>query len=157
MNHELVARMSRSHFDPRVPDLVRRDQTSKKMAWSFVLDHPFDYAKLSLRRLWTTLLPFDPRGKQHWGERLLLGAYWLLVYPAATIGLICTLREHSGSQTNLLAWLIGLNLAAISAVLYWSDLRFRIGIDLLLGCFAGPLYARFLTKGNAQQQGVMQT
>jgi 4-amino-4-deoxy-L-arabinose transferase-like glycosyltransferase len=153
MNHELSALLASRQFDPRIPDPVRRDQTCKQMARNFVLSHPFDYVKLSVRRFWTTLLPFDPRGSQHRSERLMLAVYWLLIYPAGIIGVIRALKVFSGPDTKLLVWLIVLNLAAISAVLYWSDLRFRIGIDLLLACFAAWLYAQFLASRSEQKRG----
>ena len=40
----------------------------------------------------------------------------------------------------LLTLIIALNLLSIMAVFYWSDLRLRVGMDLMLGCFAGWFY-----------------
>jgi SAM-dependent methyltransferase len=53
------------------------------------------------------------------------------------------------TEGALLALLILLNLMSISAVLYWSDLRFRLGIDLLLGCFAGSAYTKFFQRNSS--------
>jgi hypothetical protein len=131
---ELRPLLADGRFDPRTPAAVRLDQASKRVALRFVVEHPSWYAKLAIRRLWTTLLPYDPRGSQRRHERLVLTAYWLLVYPAGMMGL---LRAPKGPAAKFLVLLICLSLASIMAVLYWSDLRFRVGIDLLLGCFAG--------------------
>jgi hypothetical protein len=106
----------------------------------FVRDHPGVYLKLVVRRFWTTLLPYDPRGEQTWHERVVLLGYWLLVFPAGMVGMLFGLRRPEAGRW-LLGILILLNLASIMALLYWSDLRFRVGIDLLLGCFAGWTYA----------------
>jgi 4-amino-4-deoxy-L-arabinose transferase-like glycosyltransferase len=137
---ELLAAQS---FDPRVPEAVRLDRVCKLIAVQFVKDHPVAYAKLALRRFWTALLPYDPRGDQRPPERLALSLYWLLVFPAGIIGMILAVRRVDPARA-LLASLIVLDLASITAVLYWSDLRFRIGIDVLLACFAGWAYDEFL-------------
>lgn len=145
MNHQLSVLLASRQFDLRVPDPVRRDQVCKQMAVSFLKDHPLGYAKLAVRRFWTSLLPYDPRGNQRRFERFALTVYWLLVYPAGLVGIALASKERLMHDWKFLVLLIVLNLAAIAAVLYWSDLRFRIGIDLLLGCFAGVAYTSFLT------------
>ena len=48
--------------------------------------------------------------------------------------------------SKLLTFIIALNLLSIMAVIYWSDLRFRVGIDLLLGCFAGRCYSEIMRR-----------
>jgi 4-amino-4-deoxy-L-arabinose transferase-like glycosyltransferase len=126
--------------NPRVPMAVLRNRVSRYMAARFVSQHPGVYAKLVLRRFWTTLLPYDPRGDQRWHERVALFVYWLLLFPAGLSGLLRALTPIEPKRA-LLALLIVLNVFSIAAVLYWSDLRFRVGIDLLLACFAGWLYA----------------
>jgi len=127
----------------RLPAAVRSDRLSQRMALQFVSDHPAAYAKLAFRRFWTTLLPYDPRGSQGRGERIVLLLYWLLLFPAGLLGMMDSLRRIEAGRL-LLALLVILNLLSIAAVLYWSDLRFRVGIDLLLACFAGWEYARIL-------------
>ena len=136
------AQMNTMPFDPRVPPCVRLDRASRRVAAQFVKDNPVAYAKLSLRRFWTSLLPYNPRGRQHRIERIAFSIYWLAVFPAGVVGLVRgkNLREPG---RVLLALLIALNLLSISAVLYWSDLRFLVGIYLLLACFAGWTYDEF--------------
>jgi len=123
----------------RVPAAVRGDRLSRHKAIQFVSDHPAAYAKLSFRRFWTTLLPYNPRGSQHLQERIVLSLYWLSVFPAGLLGMVAALKRIEAGRL-LLGLLVVLNLLSIAAVLYWSDLRFRVGIDLLLGCFAGWEY-----------------
>jgi 4-amino-4-deoxy-L-arabinose transferase-like glycosyltransferase len=123
----------------QIPAVVRGDRISQRIAERFVFDHPEAYAKLVFRRFWTTLLPYDPRGIQHLSERVVLFLYWLLVFPAGLVGMVVALKQIDTGRL-LLGLLVILNLLSIAAVLYWSDLRFRVGIDLLLGCFAGWEY-----------------
>ena len=124
----------------RVPAVVLRERSSRRMAVQFVSDYPAAYAKLAFRRFWTTLLPYNPRGSQRLHERIALFLYWLVVFPAGLLGMVVALKRTEYGRL-LLGLLVILNLLSIAAVLYWSDLRFRVGIDLLLGCFAGWGYA----------------
>jgi len=134
----------------RVPAAVRRDRLSQRLAFQFVSHHPGDYAKLTFRRLWTTLLPYDPRGRQHSHERMVLFIYWLLVFPSGLLAMVVGLKRIDSGRL-LLGLLVILNLLSIAAVLYWSDLRFRVGIDLLLACFAGCGYAEVFRPQRQQQ------
>ena len=156
------AQMELLTFDARVPACVRADLASRRVALQFVKDHPLIYARLVVRRLWTALLPFNPRGNQRRTERIVLLLYWLAVFPAGIFGLIfgSTFGSTAGGKRNLpafnqpgrmlLAVLMLLNLLSIAAVLYWSDLRFLVGIYLLLGCFAGLAYDELLDRGRAR-------
>lgn len=126
----------------RLPAAVLRDRASRRVAAKFVFAHPAMYTKLAFRRFWTAFLPYNPRGQQHFYERAVLVLYWILVFPAGISGTIIGF-ERLNTERVLLGLLILFQLAAITAVLYWSDLRFRLGIDLLLGCFAGWRYVVF--------------
>jgi len=136
--------------ETRIPVAVRRDRLSRSIALRFVSENPGAYAKLVFRRLWTTLLPYDPRGAQHSKEKIVLLLYWLAIFPAGLIGILLGAGRFEPRRI-LLALLVVLNLAAIAAVLYWSDLRFRIGVDLLLACFAGWTYSEMLQRREATQ------
>ena len=140
VDEQRLVRREAGTADSRVPAAVRRDHLSRSIAVQFVSDHPAAYAKLAFRRFWTTLLPYDPRGSQHPYERIVLFLYWLLVFPAGLLGMVFALKRIDSGRL-LLTLLVILNLLSIAAVLYWSDLRFRVGIDLLLACFAGWGYA----------------
>ncbi len=136
-------------FDPRTPAAVRSDRLSRRLVLDFIREHPSTYAKLVIRRLWTTLLPFNPRGNQRLPERIALSIYWLAVYPAGLGGLLLMARRLDPSRA-LLILLALLNLLSIAAVLYWSDLRFRITVDIPLTCFASLAYSEWLWR-TAQQ------
>lgn len=125
---------------------MRVDMASRRVALQFVKDHPLIYAKLAIRRFWTSLLPYDPRGNQHRKERIVLVLYWLLLFPAGIAGMFKSLKTVDAGRM-LLTVLLLLNLLSIAAVLYWSDLRFMVGVYLLLGCFAGCTYDEFLHRG----------
>jgi 4-amino-4-deoxy-L-arabinose transferase-like glycosyltransferase len=137
-------------IDPRVPVATRRDRLSWSIGLQFVSEHPASYAKLAFRRFWTTLLPYDPRGNQRLHERIVLFLYWVLVFPAGLLGMVLALRRIESGRL-LLALLVTLNILAIAAVLYWSDLRFRVGIDLLLACFAGSGYVEILQRQESRR------
>jgi len=139
---QAVAQMMR--FDPRTPAPVRRDRISRRVALEFISAHPVTYAKLVFRRLWTTMLPFDPRGNQRLHERVVLLLYWLGLYPAGVGGLILAVRRLDARQALLIV-LAFLNLLSIAAVLYWSDLRFRVAIDIPLACFAGYAWSHLFS------------
>jgi hypothetical protein len=139
---QALAQPAAAALDPRIPAAVRRDLFSRRIAAHFVLAHSGAYVKLAIRRFWTTLLPYNPRANQRLHERIVLFLYWLLVFPAGIVGMIVGRRTEPGRL--FLGLLIILNLLSIMAILYWSDLRFRVGIDLLLSCFAGWLYSGLL-------------
>jgi 4-amino-4-deoxy-L-arabinose transferase-like glycosyltransferase len=143
VNQQRRAQYDAGTAGSRVPAVVRGDRLSRRIAEQFVFDHPDAYAKLAVRRFWTTFLPYDPRGDQRLTERVVLSLYWLLVFPAGLVGMVVAFRRMEAGRL-LLGLLLILNLLSIAAVLYWSDLRFRVGIDLLLGCFAGWEYSRIL-------------
>jgi len=134
-----------SYTASRMPVAVKQDRISTQVALAFIREHPAAYGKLALRRLWTTLLPYDPRGNQRLHNRIAFLLYWLAIFPAGIAGMMVW-PKRTEAQTILLVLLMGLNLLSIMAVLYWSDLRFRVGIDLLLGCFAGWYYSKVLGR-----------
>jgi 4-amino-4-deoxy-L-arabinose transferase-like glycosyltransferase len=128
-----------------LPAAVQFDRLSRRAALSFIGEYPFAYGKLAVRRLWTCLLPYAPRGNQRWHERIALILYWIAIFPAGFAGLFFWLKRLE-PRTTLLALIIALSFLSIMVVLYWSDLRFRIGIDLLLGCFAAWSYSELNRK-----------
>jgi len=84
-------------------------------------------------------------------ERIILSLYWLLVFPVGVFGLIAACRRIESGRL-LLGLLVVLNLLSVGAVLYWSDLRFRVGIDLLLGCFTGWAYTEIYRFRHHEQR-----
>jgi 4-amino-4-deoxy-L-arabinose transferase-like glycosyltransferase len=145
VDEQVRAQLESTVLKSRTPAAVLRDRASRRVAAKFIFAHPATYAKLAFRRFWTTFLPYNPRGQQHFYERAVLVLYWILVFPAGILGTIIGF-QHLETERVLLGLLILFQLTAIAAVLYWSDLRFRLGIDLLLGCFAGWTYAAFFQR-----------
>lgn len=139
LGKERAALMETYHFGPRVPLATRIDIVSRFIAVRFVKQHPGSYTKLVIRRLWTTLLPFNPRGNQRSHEKLVLFLYWLVLFPAGSAGIFLA-AKHIDPAKLFLAALVLINLLSIMAVLYWSDLRFRISLELPLTCFAAYTY-----------------
>ena len=83
-----------AYADPSLlPAAIRFDHISAIAAMQFISKHPGSYAKLALRRLWTTLLPFDPRANQRLVNRISFVAYWLVVFPAGFVGLGIKLKR----------------------------------------------------------------
>jgi len=113
-----------------------RDRVNARLALRFIEAHPAAYLKLCLRRLWTVLLPYNPRADQRLLQRASFTLYWLPVIPAGLLGAALQLRSRRKGPA-LLGLLVLTNLLALAAVMVHSDLRFRVGIDLLLACFAG--------------------
>jgi hypothetical protein len=130
-------------------EAVLWDRLDARLGLAFIEENRGAYLELCARRLWTALLPYNPRGEQRWHTRVALLVYWLLVFPAGFMGLALVLRRRVERPT-LLAVEIGVNLLAIVAVFFWSDLRYRIGMDLLLGCFAGWQYAVLWGRGTRE-------
>jgi 4-amino-4-deoxy-L-arabinose transferase-like glycosyltransferase len=128
-----------------LPAAVLIDRISGRLALVFIREHPAAYGKLAFRRLWTALLPYDPRGNQRLHNRLAFVAYWLAIFPAGIASAAVGLKRME-ARPMLLVLLVALNILSIMAVLYWSDLRFRVGIDLLLACFAGWGYDEVLRR-----------
>jgi 4-amino-4-deoxy-L-arabinose transferase-like glycosyltransferase len=146
-----IANLRTSFSIPELPAVVQFDLLSRRAALDFIRHRPADYAKLAIRRLWTCLLPYLPRGNQHLHERIAITLYWLAVFPAGAIGLLLSLKRIQ-PRTALLAIIIAESFLSIMAVLYWSDLRFRIGIDLLWGCFAAWTYSEYLFGNRSQNK-----
>ena len=156
LDEQRRTQMAARTFDPRVPDCVRLDLVSRQVGSQFVKNDPTAYVRLSVRRLWTSLLPYNPRGNQRRMERIVLSLYWLAVFPAGIVGMFLGRRLLEPGRL-LLALVMVLNLLSIAAVLYWSDLRFMVTIYLPLACFAGWAYDEFLLRRTATSTQVVST
>jgi hypothetical protein len=151
------------HYDPKWAELmpslraqgrdniVWLDRTAMRLGLEFIAEQPAAYLKLCIRRAWTVLLPFNPRAGQRLVQRGAFLVYWLLVVPAGVIGAIRHLRPLKTRPALLLVLLL-INLATLAAVLVHQDLRYRVGVDLLLGCFAGWTYSELLPSWRASRQ-----
>jgi 4-amino-4-deoxy-L-arabinose transferase-like glycosyltransferase len=130
--------------------VVTQDRVYGTLGARFIREQPLTYLKLSLRRAWTVLLPFHPKAQQGRLQRAMIAGYWLLVIPAGLAGAAAHLRR-SGTLPALLVLLIAATLLPLVLVYFSPDMRYRIGADLLLGVFAGWLYARLAVTRPALQ------
>lgn len=85
-------------------------------------------------------------------QRAAFAAYWLAIMPAGIISMFIQLRRPR-QRMAMLVLLIAVNLATTAAVLIHQDLRFRVSIDLLLGCFAGWGYSEALDRITSRRRG----
>ncbi len=125
--------------------MVWQDRIAGRIAVEFIIENPLSYVKLSVRRLWTVLLPFNPRGEQRLVQRFAFTIYWLVVVPAGLVGIAMSVRWPP-LEPRLLALVAATSLATLAAVLVWSDLRYRVGLDIILGSFAGWAYSRLAAR-----------
>jgi dolichyl-phosphate-mannose-protein mannosyltransferase len=124
------------------------DRVAGMVALRFIADNPITYLKLCLRRLWTLVLPYNPRADQRPIQRAAFALHWAAVVPGGLIGALVCLRRPR-THPALLGLLIAVNLATLAAVLIHQDLRFRVGVDLLLGSFGGWGYCRWFGSSPA--------
>jgi hypothetical protein len=130
---------------PEPIGMVWEDRIAGRIAAEFIAENPLSYIKLSTRRLWTVLLPFNPRAEQRLVQRFAFTMYWLVVVPAGVVGIAMSVR-WAPLEHRLLALVAATNLATLAAVLVWSDLRYRVGLDVILGSFAGWAYSRVAAR-----------
>jgi hypothetical protein len=126
---------------PERISMVWKDRIAGRIAGEFIVENPLSYVKLTARRLWTVLLPFNPRAEQGLVQKLAFTMYWLVVVPAGLVGIAVSVR-WSPLEPRLLALVAAASLATLAAVVVWSDLRYRVGLDVILGSFAGWAYSR---------------
>jgi hypothetical protein len=130
---------------PEPISMVWKDRIAGRIAAEFIVENPLSYLKLTARRLWTVLLPFNPRAEQGLVQRFAFTMYWLVVVPAGLVGIAMSVR-WSPLQPRLLALVAAASLATLAAVVVWSDLRYRVGLDVILGSFAGWVYSRLAAR-----------
>jgi Dolichyl-phosphate-mannose-protein mannosyltransferase len=121
--------------------VVLQDRIDARLALEFIEAQPMDYLRLTARRAWTVLLPYHPRSQLGALQRTALAMYWLTVLPVGVIVLLVNFRQVRGLQC-LLILLIGAALLPLVLIYLSPDMRYRVGADILLGCFAGWGYDR---------------
>ena len=63
--------------------------------------------------------------------------YFILVIGLGFVSLVIGLKKGLQREAKLLIWVALANYIPLVAIYVSSDLRYRTGIDLILGCFAG--------------------
>jgi hypothetical protein len=126
---------------PRVVQMVREDRADLKAGLEFIFQNPASYLELCWRRAWTTFLPFHPRAYPGLGHRAFLLLYWGAVVVAGAIGMAREAIKGLDRRAGLLIALAGANIVPLVLAFTSHDYRFRVGADLLLGCFAARLWS----------------
>jgi dolichyl-phosphate-mannose-protein mannosyltransferase len=129
----------RQQASGRLGTVVSEDRIYGTLGVRFVLHHPVDYARLTLRRLWTLPLPFHPKHTLGAVQQLAMVLYWLAIVPGSVAGMWIGVRRLNARQI-LLVLLIGATLAPLALIYFSPDMRYRVGAELLMACFAGWIY-----------------
>jgi hypothetical protein len=135
---ERLRLLARLPADQRM-SAVREDRIYGALGIQFIREHPITYLRFCLGRAWTGLLPFHPRQALGRVPRIALSLYWLAVIPAGFVGAFISLRKLQ-KHTLLLLLLIAATLSPLILIYFSSDMRYRVGADLLLAAFAGWVY-----------------
>ncbi len=94
--------------------MVWQDRIAGRIAAEFIVENPLFYVKLTARRLWTVLLPFNPRAEQRLVQRFAFTIYWLVVVPAGLVGIARSVRWPP-LEPRLLALVAATSLAGPAA------------------------------------------
>jgi len=131
---------------PKEPRVVNNDRVYGTLGVRFVMEHPVDYLRLCVRRFWTALLPFHPKQGLGAGQKSLMLVYYVVVLAVGAVSAIrCAVARPSREVVLLLVVLLG-SFIPLMIVFVSHDLRFRIGVDLMLACFAGYGWSRLLKQ-----------
>ena len=142
----VVRRMALIERMPVGPSVVINDRVGVILGARFVKEHPIDYFRLCVRRLWTALLPFHPKQELGTGQKSVMLAYYILVLIVGAVSAVrCTIARPSREIVLLLIVLFS-SFMPLILIFVSHDLRFRVGIDLILGCFAGYGWTRMLKQ-----------
>jgi dolichyl-phosphate-mannose-protein mannosyltransferase len=132
---------------PAQPFSFWNDRAYAQLGREFVLQHPVDYLRLCVRRAWTTFLPYHPRQNVGAGKKLVLVGYFVLVIAMGLVSIFVGTPKGLSPYAKVLLWVAVASYAPLVAVYVSADLRYRVGIDLILGCFAGFGYALISNRG----------
>jgi 4-amino-4-deoxy-L-arabinose transferase-like glycosyltransferase len=150
-----VRRRALAETMPKEPAALWSDRVYGTLGRQFVTQHPADYLRLSFRRAWTTFLPLHPRQGIGGLRQLIVVSYFVLVIGLGFVSLVVGLKKGLQREAKLLIWVALANYIPLAAIYVSSDLRYRTGIDLILGCFAGYgfslLVARVLQSRGLQR------
>jgi hypothetical protein len=126
---------------PTQPFVFWNDRAYAQLGREFVLQHPVDYLRLCVRRAWTTFLPYHPRQSVAVGKKLILVVYFCLVIVVGLAAAFFSLWTKLTAYAKVLLWVAVASYVPLVAVYVSADLRYRVGVDLILACFAGYAYS----------------
>jgi 4-amino-4-deoxy-L-arabinose transferase-like glycosyltransferase len=131
---------------PREPLYYWSNRAYTQLGLGFVTEQPLQYFRLCVRRAWTALLPYHPRQYLGTGQKLVLTVFLVGV---VVVGALSAAGSLLRGPSRTEAFLIVVALATyVPLVLIFvsHDLRFRVGLDLILACFAGRAWSRMLPE-----------
>lgn len=126
---------------PREPFYYWSDRAYAQLGLRFVTEQPLQYLRLCARRAWTTLLPYHPRQPLGTGQKLLLTVFYVGVVVVGALGAAAALVRRPSRGEALLIVIALATYAPLVLIFVSHDLRFRVGLDLILACFAGRAWS----------------
>jgi 4-amino-4-deoxy-L-arabinose transferase-like glycosyltransferase len=122
---------------PREPKTVWNDRAYGRLGQDFIIQHPGDYLRLSFRRAWTTFLPYHPRQGLSGVKALIVVLYFIVVIVMGLVSMLFSIFKGQTREARVLMWVALTTYVPLVAIYVSADLRYRVGTDLLLACFAG--------------------
>lgn len=130
---------------PKEPLTVWNDRAYARLGRNFIIQHPGEYLRLCFRRAWTTFLPYHPRQALGGIKALVLILYSILVIGVGFVSLLLSIWRGQTIAARVLMWVALSTYIPLVAIYVSADLRYRVGTDLLLGCFAAWGYSVLAT------------
>jgi 4-amino-4-deoxy-L-arabinose transferase-like glycosyltransferase len=109
----------------------------------YILQHPGEFLKLSVRRAWTVFDPWHPREHLRGWKKWVMLLYFLVFVATGIVGAVWVWTRGASFQAKTLYVLLLASYAPLVVVFVSHDHRFAVGIHLILGCFAGAWLAHF--------------
>jgi hypothetical protein len=134
---------------PKYPLTVWNGRAYGILGREYVFQHPIDYLRLSFRRAWTTFLPIHPRQGLVGIKEFMVIGYFVLVVAMGLAFLVISALRGLKPEAKVLLWVAVASYVPLVAIYVSADVRYRIGIDLILGCFAAYGYALLAARGLA--------
>jgi Dolichyl-phosphate-mannose-protein mannosyltransferase len=134
-------RMRSGYSKFRAGSWVVEDRIYGTLGLRYIRTHTASYFKLCLKRLATVFVPFHPRTGLGRFQRVALTAYWLFVFPAGALGIARSLRNRQFVPMMLIA-VVAVSVVPLVVIFNSPDLRYRLGIDLILCIFAAESWNR---------------
>jgi len=111
--------------------IVYRSRADAALGWSYILGHPGQYLKLSVRRAWTMFDPWHPRQHLRGWEKWAMLLYFLVFIAPGVVGAAWVAMRGAPSQAKALYVLL---LASYAP--WWRCLsRTTIGLRWGFTCF----------------------
>ena len=131
---------------PAYPSSIWNDRAYGIVGREYIAQHPVDYIRMSFRRAWTTFMPIHPRQGLTGMKALMVLGYFILVVAVGLIVAIVSSVKGLTRDAKALVWITLASYIPLVVIYVSADGRYRVGIDLLLGCFAAYGYALLISR-----------